>query len=535
MSRSLLPRSSHRTRRAAFLILAGAALLLALLMPASATPAEKGARILRHAVLAAAPKLPPALTHRDGYWHTDRNRILDDKNNEIRIAGVNWSGFETRRGVPGGLTLQDYRDILRTIKMQGYNTVRLPLSNEMIESPRIPQQISYSSAEDEPINADLEGLNSMQILDRIVAAAGKLGLRVILDDHRSEAGDSAEASGLWYTPDFPEETWIADWTALARRYKGNATVVGMDLRNEPHNAASGGACWDCGGDRDWHLAAERAGNAVLRINPKLLVFVEGVDSVDGDSYWWGGNLEGVRRSPVRLAVANRLVYSAHTYGPVEYKQPWFNAGTSRASLRAVWRRHWAFISEAGLAPVWIGEFGTPNTDVDVHSDVPGSEGQWFSEFVQFLREEHSIQWTYWALNGEDRYGLLDPQYRSAPANAAKGQALASLLPGHLDLAYSVPAVSVTATTPPVVVQPIAFQPVLPVAPVVPTAGYAEAPRHDVQHSLAWTEGQTPSGTPTVSHPSTAMPMSGPQTDVNRAVAAEVQQAIAAAMQATPVH
>lgn len=535
MSFTLLHRLVHRARRFAVPALTGTLLVLALMLPAAVIPAARKAGVLRNVVHAAAPKLPH-LPHRgDGYWYTDRNRILDDGNREVRIAGVNWSGFETRRGVPGGLTRQDYKDILRTIKQQGYNTVRLPLSNEMIESPQVPKDISYSSQEDEPINGDLQGLDSMQILDRIITVAGKLGLRVILDDHRSEAGDSAEASGLWYTPDYPEAAWIADWITLARRYKGNSTVIGMDLRNEPHNATSGGACWDCGGDRDWRLAAERAGNAVLRVNPKLLIFVEGVDSYEGDSYWWGGNLEGVRRSPVRLAVPNRLVYSAHTYGPAEYKQPWFNEATTRATLRAVWRRHWAYISESGLAPVWIGEFGTPNTDADVRSQEPGSEGQWFSELVQFLHEEHSIQWTYWGINGEDRYGLLDPEYRSAPANASKAQALAMLLPGHLGPAQpsttAVPAVAVAHSPAPIV----------PGVNFVPTSTYTEAARAEVQQLPAVPVVPViddPTATPvpasTKARTSSAS-ANGSKAEVNRAVADDVQRAIAAAMQPGPAN
>lgn len=538
MSLTLLSCLAPRARRFAAPALTGSLLLLALLLPASAIPAAREASVLRNVVYAAGPRLPRLPHHGDGYWHTDRNRILDDGNREIRIGGVNWSGFETRRGVPGGLLMQDYRDILRTVKQQGYNTIRLPLSNEMIERPHIPQEIRYSSDDDEPINADLQGLDSMQILDRIVAAAGKLGLRVILDDHRSEAGDSAEASGLWYTPDYPEAAWIADWTDLARRYKDNSTVIGMDLRNEPHNAATGGACWDCGGDHDWHLAAERAGNAVLRVNPKLLIFVEGVDSYEGDSYWWGGNLEGVRRSPVRLAIPNRLVYSAHTYGPVEYQQPWFNQATTRATLRAVWRRHWAYISESGLAPVWIGEFGTPNSDADIRSQEPGSEGQWFSELVQFLGEEHSIQWTYWGINGEDRYGLLDPKYRSFPANASKAQALAMLLPGHLDLAHPSPAQAPANA----VEQPPAA--IMPSTNFVPTSTYAEAARANVQQLFpapVVNDGPATPARPAMPDPETTKTLrsgpteSGSRAEVNRAVADDVQRAIAAAMEADPSH
>ena len=71
--------------------------------------------------------------------------------------------------------------------------------------------------------------------------AGQIGLRIILDNHRSEAGSSAEANGLWYTTAYPESAWINDWNTLASRYLNNSTVIGFDLRNEPHNATSGGS------------------------------------------------------------------------------------------------------------------------------------------------------------------------------------------------------------------------------------------------------------------------------------------------------
>ncbi len=359
------------------------------------------------------------------YWHTSGNRILDERNQPVRIAGINWYGFETARQVPGGLTEQDYRAILQTIKGDGFNTVRIPLSNEMVERPVVPEKIRFAN-ERGAINTDLRGLNSLEILDRIVEYAGTLGLKVILDNHRSEAGNSAEQNGLWYTSEYPEAAWIADWERLARRYAGNSTVVGVDLRNEPHNANSGGACWDCGGVRDWHEAAERGGNAVLRVNPRLIVFVEGVDAYGNDSYWWGGNLEGVQRSPVRLEVPNQLVYSPHTYGPNEYAHPWFNAATTPASLEAVWMKYWAYVSLNGVAPVWVGEFGTTNRTEDIRGNAPGSEGQWFQSLVAFLGKHQELGWSSWALNGEDANGLLNAHY-DAMANGLKQEMLASIM------------------------------------------------------------------------------------------------------------
>ncbi|MDE1178743.1 MAG: glycoside hydrolase family 5 protein [Edaphobacter sp.] len=362
-----------------------------------------------------------------GYWHTRGNLILDQKGRAVRIQGINWYGFETVRKVPGGLTVQDYRTILQTVKADGFNTIRLPLSNDMVEHPEVPSAIAFTSPDGTVINRPLRGLNSLQILDRIVAYADRVGLKVILDNHRSEAGDSAQSSGLWYTPAYPESTWIADWQTLARRYNGDSTVIGVDLRNEPHNAATTGACWSgCDAAHDWHLAAERAGNSVLAINPRLIVFVEGTDAVNNNFYWWGGNLLGVKNAPVVLKTPNQLVYSAHLYGPSEYRQQWFNASTTDASLEANWNRYWGYISQQNIAPVWVGEFGTSNRNDDIRSTTPGSEGQWFEAMVNYFGRNREIGWSLWALNGEDPYGLLTPDYK-APVNPLKLAELARIM------------------------------------------------------------------------------------------------------------
>jgi endoglucanase len=359
-----------------------------------------------------------------GYWHTSGNKILDSNSQLVRIAGINWYGFETTDEVVHGLTSQDYKTILDTIKANGYNTVRLPYSNQMVESPIVPTAVSFFNSSNTAINSDLQGLNSLQIMDAVINYAGTIGLRIILDNHRSEAGNSAEASGLWYTAAYPETAWITDWQTLVTRYLNNTTVVGVDLRNEPHNAATGGACWDCGtAANDWHLAAERAGNAALTINPSLLVFVEGTDEYNNNYYFWGGNLMGVQTSPIQLNTANQLVYSVHDYGPHESPQAWFNGSTTYSSLVTTWTSYWAYISLNGIAPVWVGEFGTLNDDADVQATASGSQGQWFSSLVQFLTANPSINWTYWALNGEDSYGLLDSTYDASPVNASKQQLL----------------------------------------------------------------------------------------------------------------
>lgn len=391
------------------------------------------------------PAATPLTVQSTGYWHTSGNQILDDSNNVVRIAGINWYGFETVDQIVHGLYNQDYKAILQTIYNLGYNVIRLPFSNQMVESPIVPTAISYTDIDGNAINTDLSGLDALHVMDKIITYAGTLNLRVILDNHRSEAGDSAEASGLWYTSTYTQAKWLADWQALVTRYQGytttsgQPTVVGADIRNEPHNANSGGACWT--GDtgvtnncstantaQNWPVAATLAGNDILAINSHWLIFIEGTDFYDGVNDWWGGNLMGVASYPITLNTANRVVYSAHDYGPNLFAQTWFNTSTTYTSLSNIWNKFWGYISSQGIAPVWIGEFGTDNISTNIVNTTQGSQGQWFSDLVTYLSNNSSIGWTYYAVNGDDSYALLDYNYDSWPANTAKQELLNSIMP-----------------------------------------------------------------------------------------------------------
>ncbi len=380
-----------------------------------------------------------------GYWHTSGNKILDSNGEEVRMAGINWYGFETPDYLAHGLWAQDYHTVLNTIKSLGFNVIRIPFSNQMVESNPIPTNFT-TFADGGPVNQALDGQTALTDLDTIVAYAGSIGLRVILDNHRSEAGESNEANGLWYTSTYPQANWIADWQTMATRYSasqftfnGNPTVIGMDLRNEPHLSGTGsttGSCWT--GDtatngcptslttQNWSVAAEAAGNAILTINPKLLIFVEGNDCYSGVCGWQGGNLIGVATNPLMLSVSDQLVYSAHDYGPNLFQQAWFNSSTTPASLDAIWNKYWGYISAEGTAPVWLGEFGTDNTSTDIENTAAGSQGQWFESLVSYLQNNPTINWTYWALNGEDTYALLDGNYDATPVSSLKQSELESI-------------------------------------------------------------------------------------------------------------
>jgi endoglucanase len=336
-----------------------------------------------------------------GYWHTSGRQILDASGQPVRIAGINWFGFETSNNVVHGLWSRDYKSMIDQMKSLGYNTIRIPYSDDIFKSGTVPNSIDFSSGK----NADLQGLNSLGILDRIVSYAGKDGLKVILDRHRPDAGGQ---SALWYTASVPESTWIANLKALATRYKGQDTVVGIDLHNEPHDPA----CWGCGDTAtDWRLAVQRAGNAVLGVNPELLIFVEGVQTFNGVSGWWGGNLMGVAQYPVQLNVANRVVYSAHDYATSVAQQSWFSDPAFPANMPGIWDKYWGYIFKQNIAPVWVGEFGTT-----LQSTV---DQKWLAALVSYLRPTStygadSFHWTFWSWNPNsgDTGGILKDDWQT---------------------------------------------------------------------------------------------------------------------------
>jgi len=110
---------------------------------------------------------PLAFGQGAGYLHTSGNQVLDSNNQRVRIAAINWYGFETTDQIAHGLWAQDYHTVLNQIKSNGYNTIRLPFSNQMVENPVIPTNFTQN-ANGQPANMDLVGLNALQVMDKIV-------------------------------------------------------------------------------------------------------------------------------------------------------------------------------------------------------------------------------------------------------------------------------------------------------------------------------------------------------------------------------
>ena len=216
--------------------------------------------------------------------HVSGPAIVDTKGSRVRLAAVNWYGTDSADYVVAGLQLQPLQSIVAEIKTLGFNAVRLPWSNQMYESNPVVGNYALAA------NTSMQGQHALTILDQVVAALTAANIMVILDNHNSDAEwcCSNDGNTLWYNSSYPETSWLADWQGMAQRYQGNPLVIGVDLRNEPRINAT----WEGSATTDWHAAAQREGNAVLAINPHLLIFVEGVN--------YALDLSGVAALPIQL-------------------------------------------------------------------------------------------------------------------------------------------------------------------------------------------------------------------------------------------
>lgn len=354
---------------------------------------------------------------------TSGNQFVDGGGRPVRLRSINWFGAESDIYVPHGLWARSYKEIVDQIKAMGFNCVRLPFSGDLLTEGRgVPAGVI-----DFDKNPELVGKTAIEVFSLIVSYLTEKEIYIVLDHHRRTAGSGADGSPVSDT--YPLQTWIDNWLTMAGKFFDNPYVVGADIHNEPHELT-----WPV-----WASYAEQCGNAIHEVAPEWIIFVEGVGTFNGDSYWWGGQLAGVATRPVHLQKANRLAYAPHEYGQSVGQQSWL-AYDGQAlptswpfNLYGVWRQHWGFIFEQGIAPVWIGEFGgkfgingAGVPGVEPHAEY---EAQWLYHLANYLNgdftgsgttdlpDEQGISFSYWSFNPNsgDTGGIVQDDWTTPQA------------------------------------------------------------------------------------------------------------------------
>ncbi|MEM8901241.1 MAG: cellulase family glycosylhydrolase [Bacteroidota bacterium] len=342
---------------------------------------------------------------KQNYLFVDGNKLYDTRGEPVRLTGVNWFGFETSNLAFHGLWSRDMYSMLQQIKDLGFNTIRVPWTNDMLKPGASFNGVSVNNFGQDAytgstLNSYLENVSSpIEILDLAVAWCEENNLRIILDCHSRKA-DGYLSEGYWYTNEVSEEKWIADWVFMAERYKDFAAVSVADLNNEPH---ANDITWGYGeASKDWAKAAERCSEAIWKVNPNIVVCVEGIAKDQrGENYWWGGNLHDVNNYQLNLSKPDKLIYSFHEYGPEVFNQPWFNEASFPGNLKPLWDDRWAFVHNKGIGHLLMGEFG-----IKEEQAFGGKSLKWIKELMDYVGSDYS--WTFWCFNPNsgDTGGIL---------------------------------------------------------------------------------------------------------------------------------
>jgi len=285
-----------------------------------------------------------------GFLCTRGSQIVGPDGAPVRIASVGLTGMNV---VGGRLQLAGpFKGIdghVAAIQAMGFNCVRVDWIDRTLDDP-----------------------GGMAQLDAFVAACEKARIKVIFDNHNNEAtpadweNAAQQKNGLWFDTGpgtdgtdgagnrgtISATRFQQDWVTFARRWAGNSTVIGFDLRNEPCAHTKTPALWGGKGPTDIHVMYEAVGNAILAVNPDALIICEAVINYKTGAY--EGDLSVVHSLPIVLSNPAKLVYSVHEY-PKEIGA--YPGPESGPGYIARMNKRWGWLITENVAPVWIGEMG----------------------------------------------------------------------------------------------------------------------------------------------------------------------------------
>mgnify|MGYP001943040379 CR=1 FL=1 len=283
-------------------------------------------------------------------------KLYDSKNTLVQLRGVNWFWFAWDSRIPWGLWERNYKDIASQIKETWFNSIRLPFCPATLRS-----QISNSYSRSNP---ELVWKNSLELMDIFITHLASEWMYLLLDMHTSDCTDITDTP---FIDGYDYDMWKSDWQFVANRYKNIENVIAVDPKNEPH----GDAVWNDetnNFDVNRKLQVEEIWADILKINPNLLVFVNGIeknhkwwsDIMDceldlSQSWWW--NINPIDCYPIdeNKIPAEKMILSPHIYWPSVYPRDYFEDENFPENMNQIWEKtFWKYAEKYTLI---FGEFG----------------------------------------------------------------------------------------------------------------------------------------------------------------------------------
>ena len=283
-------------------------------------------------------------------------KLYDSQNSLVQLRGVNWFGFAGDSRIPWGLWERNYKEIAWQIKSTWFNSVRLPFCPGTIR-----EQIAKSYSRSNP---ELVWKNSLELMDIFITHLAQEWIYILLDMHTSDCKNITDTP---FIDGYDYQMWKQDWQFVVNRYKNIENVIAVDPKNEPH----GDALWNDktnNFDVNRKLQIEEIWADILEINPKLLIFVNGIeknhkrwstimDCEEDISQSWWGNINPIDCYPINenKIPAEKMILSPHIYWPSVYPRDYFKDENFPENMNQIWEKtFWKYSEKYTLI---FGEFG----------------------------------------------------------------------------------------------------------------------------------------------------------------------------------
>lgn len=210
--------------------------------------------------------------------------------------------------------------------------------------------------------------NYLQLLDKGIELANKMGIYVIIDWH--SIGNLR--TELYLHPDYntTKTETFRFWKTIAERYEGNSTVAFYELFNEPttFKGKFGKETWE----QHKELMEEIIG-IVYAYDSTVIPLVAGFN--------WAYDLTNVRSAPIAFP---GVAYVTHPY-PQKREKP----------REEKWEKDWGFVADT--YPVIVTEMGFMSADAPgAHNPVVGDST--YGETIINYFNKKNISWVIWVFD-----------------------------------------------------------------------------------------------------------------------------------------
>lgn len=263
------------------------------------------------------------------------NRTLLFQDQEFRLKGVNWFGYETDCYVVQGLWVRGIDEFFEFLTDNRYNAIRIPFSYELVGLLDQPVAETCVAANPWMIGMPIRGS-----LHMFFQKCMERGIAILLDFHTIGGVITTRP----WTDDVSIENIIDAWSTMLQEYGKYPNLIGIDLKNEPHQIS-------------WHTWGTFVRQLVktLRARPppystpfRGLYFVEGIQ----DHSVWGGSFESMdEASRVFFLSNNDTVFSPHVYGVS------VRGVSATHDTWSTFRQWFGFLVENYTNPIILGEIG----------------------------------------------------------------------------------------------------------------------------------------------------------------------------------